>query len=152
MSICVVCLQVQIAEVNDDFCDCPDGSDEPGAERRCLAGVGSASFRRSAGTGACAGASQEAPVWARAASTGKHTAALPCLLRQALFHCANAGSAARLVWVPDGPYGALLPEAPSQSVACVACVARSTCPGSGMGSATAATAPTRRERESGRVL
>eukprot|EP00439_Symbiodinium_sp_Y106_P034266 s2514_g4.t1 len=49
--------EVQIAEVNDDFCDCPDGSDEPG-------------------TGACAGASQEA-----------------------LFHCANAGSAARLVYV-----------------------------------------------------
>ncbi|CAE7264210.1 PSL4 [Symbiodinium sp. KB8] len=48
--------EVQIAEVNDDFCDCPDGSDEPG-------------------TGACAGASE------------------------ALFHCSNAGSAARLVYV-----------------------------------------------------
>ena len=35
--------QVQIAEVNDDFCDCPDGSDEPGTERWCLAGLGSAS-------------------------------------------------------------------------------------------------------------
>ncbi|CAE7041975.1 PRKCSH [Symbiodinium natans] len=49
--------EVAITEVNDDFCDCPDGSDEPG-------------------TGACAGASS-----------------------QALFHCANAGSAPRLIYV-----------------------------------------------------
>ncbi|CAE7238458.1 PRKCSH [Symbiodinium pilosum] len=48
--------EVLPSSLNDDFCDCTDGSDEPG-------------------TGACAGAAE------------------------ALFHCANPGSAPRLVYV-----------------------------------------------------
>ena len=91
-------------------------------------------LRRSAGTGACAGAS-EALVWATATSTARVPSATGSLpLQQCRQRSAAGVGRIYRAGQTEGPE-------PCQSEAVVICTAaRSTCPGSGMESVTAATA------------